>query len=156
MITINIPGKGELILKNVVLDFNGTIALDGKILPGIKEKLNEISAVMDIYILTADTFGTCTSACSNITGKVKILKEPLGSTEKLKFIQKLGANKTIAFGNGTNDEMMLREAILGIAVLGPEGASFNALTAADVIVTDIVRGLDLLLKPKRLLATLRG
>ncbi|KUK82722.1 MAG: Soluble P-type ATPase [Pelotomaculum thermopropionicum] len=156
MFTINIPGNGWFTLKNVILDFNGTIALDGDILPGVKEKLNQISNIMDIYILTADTFGTCASACSNIKGKITILKEPLGSIEKLEFIHKLGANETIAIGNGTNDEMMLKEAILGIAVLGPEGASFKALTAADVIVPDIICGLTLLLKPKRLVATLRG
>jgi soluble P-type ATPase len=155
MIKISIPGKGVLALKNVVLDFNGTIALDGNILPGVKEKLDELSVVTDIYILTADTFGTCVSACSNLNGKVITLKEPLGSAEKLKIIQKLGTNETVAFGNGTNDEMMLKEAIIGIAVLGPEGTSVKALTAADVIVPDIICGLNLLLKPIRMVATLR-
>lgn len=156
MVNIDIPGKGKLALKNVVLDFNGTIALDGALIPKVKERLNALSAILDIYILTADTFGTCCSTCSHINGKIKILKEHLGAPEKLKFIEMLGAEETVAIGNGTNDELMLKGAALGIAVLGHEGASVKAVNAADVVVTDIVCGLDMLLNPKRLVATLRG
>lgn len=156
MITVDIPGRGKLTLKNIVLDFNGTMALDGVLLPGVKERLNALSADLDIYVLTADTFGTGRSACSGITCQVGILSDPLGAPEKLKFIEKLGAQETVTVGNGTNDSLMLAGAALGIMVLGPEGASVKALTAADVVVTDINQGLDMLSNPKRLLATLRG
>jgi soluble P-type ATPase len=40
-------------------------------------------------------------------------------------------------------------------VLGPEGLCAAALRAADVVVTDPCDGLDLLLMPARLIATLR-
>lgn len=156
MLTVDIPGRGKLTLKNIVLDFNGTLALDGELLPGVKERLNALSAHLDIYVLTADTFGTCRSTCTGIKGKVEILTEPLGAPEKLKFIKKLGAHETVTVGNGTNDSLMLADAALGIMVLGPEGASVKALLAADVVVTDIKHGLDMLANPKRMVATLRG
>lgn len=156
MITLDIPGMEKLFLKNIVLDFNGTIALDGKLLPGVQEKLNSLADSLDIYILTADTFGTVLSACSSINGKVIILKESIGSGEKLKFIESLGARETAAVGNGTNDMLMLAGAALGIAVTGPEGTSIKAAMAADVAVKDINTGLDMFLNPKRLVATLRG
>ncbi len=156
MLNIAIPGKGKLTIKNIVLDFNGTIALDGVLLTGVQEKLNALAADLNIYILTADTFGTASTACAAINGKVVILPGPLVAGEKLKFIKELGERLTAAIGNGTNDCLMLKEAVLGIAVTGPEGASAEALLAADVVVRDINCGLDLFLNPKRLVATLRG
>lgn len=142
-------------MKNIVLDFNGTIALDGNLIPGVQERLNSLADSLAIYILTADTYGTVLSACSSINGKVIVLKETIGSGEKLKFIQMLGARETAAIGNGANDVLMLKEAALGITVAGPEGASVKALMAADVAVKDINDGLGLLLNPNRLVATLR-
>jgi soluble P-type ATPase len=58
-------------------------------------------------------------------------------------------------GNGNNDELILKEAALGIAILGDEGISVTALKQADIMVKNISDALDLLLKPKRLMATLR-
>jgi soluble P-type ATPase len=50
---------------------------------------------------------------------------------------------------------MLREAALGIAVLGPEGLALDALQSADMVVPDIHAALSLLQDPRRLVATLR-
>ena len=50
---------------------------------------------------------------------------------------------------------MLKTAALRIAVLGPEGMAAGLLGASDVLVRDICEGLDLLLNPQRLVATLR-
>ncbi|MCL6636191.1 MAG: ATPase P [Peptococcaceae bacterium] len=156
MISVEIPGRGRLDLRHIVLDFNGTMALDGVLLPGVEERLNTLAGTLDVYVLTADTFGTGRAACAGINCRVEILNEPMGAPEKEKFIKELGAGETVAVGNGTNDSLMLAGAALGIMVLGPEGASVKALVAADVAVTDINHGLDMLLNPKRLVATLRG
>lgn len=155
MITLDIPGMEKLLLKNMVLDFNGTIALDGNLIPGVQERLNSLAETLDIYILTADTFGTVATACANINGKVTVLKEYIGSVEKLNFVVSLGSRETAAIGNGANDVLMLEGAALGVAVTGPEGVSAKSVTSADVVVKDINEGLDLFLNPKRLVATLR-
>lgn len=155
MLTVEIPGAEKLAVKNIVLDFNGTIALDGLLLPGVEERLNALSGLARVYILTADTFGTCKNACSPVKCKVVILGGSPGAEEKLNIIKKLGAKETAAFGNGVNDRLMLAEAALGVLVLGPEGASAKTFAAADIVVTDINDGLDLLLKPKRMAATMR-
>jgi soluble P-type ATPase len=60
-----------------------------------------------------------------------------------------------AIGNGRNDQLMLAAAALGIAVVQEEGAAIESLSAADVVLPDIRSALDLLLFPKRLIATLR-
>ncbi len=50
---------------------------------------------------------------------------------------------------------MLEKAKLGILVIQEEGAAPSTLLAADVVCTDIMSALNLLLHPLRLTATLR-
>jgi len=50
---------------------------------------------------------------------------------------------------------MLETAAIGIVVLGSEGASVDALRTADIVATNPLVALDLVLNPKRLVATLR-
>ena len=118
MITIKIPGYRTLCLQNLLLDYNGTIALDGEIPEPVREQLLRLSEEVDIYVLTADTHGTAAQICADL--------------------------------------LMCRDAALSVAVIGPEGAHGRLLSDADVCVTSINDGLDLLLKPKRLIASLRG
>jgi soluble P-type ATPase len=70
-------------------------------------------------------------------------------------VQRLGAGRTAAIGNGRNDEAMLRAAALGMAVVGPEGAATAAMLAADLVTNSVVDALDLLLDPATLASTLR-
>ncbi|WP_027717289.1 HAD family hydrolase [Desulfovirgula thermocuniculi] len=155
MLAVEIPGRGRLELEHLVLDFNGTMACDGKLLPGVEERLNALADVLTVHILTADTFGTAAQACRGIKATVHVLEPGEGAGQKERFIARLGPERTVTVGNGTNDTLMLGKAALGIIVLGPEGTSVKALLAADVVVSNICDGLDLLLHPKRLVATLR-
>jgi soluble P-type ATPase len=72
------------------------------------------------------------------------------------FVERLGPAGVIAFGNGRNDVAMLRLAAIGVAILAGEGVAIEALQAADVLASGPVEAIDLVLKPKRLIATLRG
>lgn len=155
MIQVDIPGRDPLAIGHLVLDFNGTMAKDGVLIPGVEERLNRLAGQLAVHVLTADTFGTGREACRNIKAAVHILEPGEGGSQKENFITRLGKEQTATFGNGTNDARMLAAAALGIMILGPEGASVQALRAADVVVTDINTGLDMLLHPKRLVATLR-
>ena len=58
---IEIPGYKTLDLDYLVLDYNGTIAVDGLIPPAIKERLLLLGDSFKIYVLTADTHGTASS-----------------------------------------------------------------------------------------------
>ncbi|MBC7105750.1 MAG: ATPase P [Firmicutes bacterium] len=156
MLRVEIPGRGPLELEHLVLDFTGTLSRDGSLLPGVRERLEELARHLKIYVLTADTFGTAREACRGLPAEVRLLEEPIGGPEKGRFVRGLGAGRVVAVGNGANDAPMVREAALGIVVLGPEGAAVQAALAADVLVRDVLDGLDLLLHPRRLVATLRG
>jgi soluble P-type ATPase len=155
MITIDIPGWGNTDIENILLDLNGTLATDGKIPTEVKEKINALSDRVSIYILTADTQGTGDEELKDL--KAKLIKMPGKDSKhgKFEFIKDLEIEKTVAIGNGNNDQIILKEAGLGIAVLGDEGMSVSAMKNADIVVKSIFDALDLFLKPKRLLATLR-
>ena len=62
----------------------------------------------------------------------------------------------MAIGNGRNDILMLKEALLGIGIVQMEGASTAIFGAADLLCTSIINALNLLLHPTRLQATLRN
>ncbi|MDR9755590.1 MAG: HAD family hydrolase [Thermoanaerobacterales bacterium] len=147
---------GELNLQHLVLDYNGTIAFDGSLIQGVEEKLNQLADALNIYIVTADTFGTVRQKCRNIKGKMKVLSSSNGALEKEQFVESLGTEKVVAVGNGVNDSLMLKKAALGIIVIGEEGAASLALNNADIIVKDIHDALDLLLNKTRIKATLRS
>lgn len=155
MIKVEIPGWGAIEVENFVVDLNGTLATDGKIPPEVKKKLNELSEKAAIYILTADTQGTAIEDCQGIKGKLVTTSEEESADAKFEFLESLDLEKTVVIGNGSNDQRILKEAGLGIAVLGAEGLSASALKQADLFVKDVSDALDLFTKPKRLIATLR-
>ena len=156
MITIDIPGWGNIDIENIVLDLNGTIATDGEIPLELKEKIASLVEKTNIYILTADTQGTAAEEVRDIRVELIRISEEKSKEAKFEFLKKLNLENTVVIGNGNNDQLILKEeAALGIVVLGDEGMSISAMKNADVVVKDISNALDLFLKPKRLIATLR-
>jgi len=155
MLNIEIPGVNTLKLIHLVLDFNGTLAADGKIIDGVKEALDYLSKDLHIHIITADTFGTVKCQAQDLPARIKVLTTADQAAEKAEYIRRLGCGQTAAIGNGANDRLMLKEAALGILVIGPEGCSAQTLQTADIITGQIRDALALLQHPKRIGATLR-
>jgi soluble P-type ATPase len=155
MIAIDAPGWGTRRIEHLVMDFNGTLACDGMLLPGVDERLMRLSMKVRLHLVTADSFGTVSDESRRFELALKIIKKGAEDAQKAELVQRLGPLQVAVIGNGRNDVGMLREAGLSIAVLGPEGASAEALAAATLVCPDILSALDLLLHPKRLAATLR-
>ena len=155
MIHIDIPGHDALHIKTLLMDFNGTLALDGYLLDGVSGRLENLSRILDLVVLTADTFGLVAKSCSGLPLKIQKTRKGHEALQKQAVLEEFGVDCTAAIGNGANDVMMLEKACLGIAVLGPEGLCPRAIAAADICVPDICCGLDMLLFPKRIVATLR-
>ncbi|MGB9715230.1 MAG: HAD family hydrolase [Thermodesulfovibrionales bacterium] len=155
MLEIDIPGFGLVKLEHLVSDFTGTLSFDGKLLPGVKSRLNKIAKLLKVHILTADTFGKARQELEGVNCKMHILTGEDHDIQKEEYVKKLGAENVVAFGNGNNDRRMLKTARLGIAVSLGEGCALDALMSADIFVTSAKDGLDLLLNPKRCKATLR-
>lgn len=131
------------------------MALDGAVLPGVRERVAQLRPVLTVHLVSADTQGTLAAVAEDLG----VIPHRLGpgdeGEQKAALVGRLGADRVVAIGNGANDAQMLERAALGIAVLGPEGLAVPCLQAADVVVGDILAALDLLLFPRRLVATLR-
>ena len=155
MIKIDIPHGPQLNLEYLVLDLNGTLAVDGVILPGVAKRIASLSERLDIFLLTANTHGGGENIAEELGIQFIQLTPGPGGEQKEGFVKDLGVKQVVAMGNGTNDAAMLRTAALGIAVNGAEGAAPGAILSADIYVPNIRDALDLLLFPNRLRATLR-
>jgi len=155
MLNIVISSRGVISLEYMVLDVNGTIALDGQIIPGVDERLDKLGELLGLWLVSADTQGTLASLAAGLQVQTRLLQPRGEAAQKAALVEELSARRVVAIGNGANDEAMLRRAALGIAVMGNEGLAVACLNAADVIVPDIGSALDLLLWPRRLIATLR-
>jgi P-type E1-E2 ATPase len=156
MIEIDIPGYRMLRLAHLVLDYNGTLAQDGVLVDGVKERLHALSGTLQIHIVTGDTFGKARDSLIGIPCELLVLPTEGQDQLKREYIQQLGCETTVCVGNGRNDRLMLQEAGLGIAVVQAEGAAVHTLLAAAVLSPDILAALDLLIYPLRLVATLRS
>lgn len=155
MMELEIPGFGKLLLSHLVADYNGTLAVDGRLIPGAAEKLNRLAALLELHVVTADTFGIARQELRGINCVLHILAGENHDRQKEAYVEKIGSGEVVALGNGRNDSLMLAASRIGIAVTEKEGCAVAALVAADILVHSALDGLDLLLNPKRLLATLR-
>ena len=141
MIKLEIPGWKKLDIKYLVCDYNGTLACDGKLIPGISDFLIGISQQVQIYVITADTFGFAAEQLKDLPVKFEILPQDNQAERKAEFIIELGSENCCCLGNGRNDKLMLQKSALGICLLQKEGAAIEAI--------------QLLKYPRRLIATLR-
>lgn len=155
MIKLDIPGRGVFEFENIVLDLNGTISVDGKIHPKAREKINVLAKRAKIYVLTADTRGRAEQILAKLKAETILLSSNNTSREKVEFIQAIGANRTVAIGNGYNDHLMVKAAALGLCIIGREGASAETMKRSDVVFQNVLDALDFLLRPLRNKATLR-
>ena len=156
MIEITIPGFKHLRLRHLVLDYNGTLAVDGRMIDGVESRLVRLAEDLQVHGVTADTFGKTRAAVADINCTVQILSSENQADAKRDYVRKLEAEETVCIGNGRNDRLMLQEAGLAIAVILAEGAHCASVTAADVVCTSIIDALDLLQNPLRMTATLRS
>jgi soluble P-type ATPase len=156
MIEVEIPGWHVLRLQHLVLDVNGTIALDGVLLPTVEERIAILRSPLNIHLISADTHGGLNGIASQLSvHAIRVRQGESEAEQKALFLRKLGTESVVAVGNGANGVAMLKEAALSIAVVGQEGLATEALEAADVVVLSIEDGLDLLVNPRRLVASLR-
>jgi P-type E1-E2 ATPase len=152
MIHLALPGREVIELHHVVFDINGTLAIDGYLVPGVLDRLQKLSTLLSLHALTAGTHGNMTEIAHALGFPLRLIKN---GEEKAQYVEHLQPEHVIAFGNGVNDVGMLRVAALGVAILGAEGMSPRVLQVADVVTLGPLDAIDLLLKPKRLEATLR-
>jgi len=154
MITIQRPGQPPIDIEHLLIDYEGTLASDGRVHPKAKDKINLLAKRISVYILTKGEREKIEEKLRKLKAEILFFTEGDASREKLDLLRKLGPERTVAIGNGVDDAPMLEEAGFSICVIGREGASGETLKRADLVVTDILNGLDFLLKPLRQKGTL--
>ncbi len=152
---IDVPNYKVLEIDKIVFDINGTLASDGELIEGVEEGINRLAEEFDVYIVTADTFGTASEIIKKIDAELVLDKEDEGAAFKGDYVDSLGSSSVVAVGNGNNDLEMIKKAELGIAVLGPEGASAETMQNADLVIRDINDLFEILTTPNKLKASLR-
>lgn len=155
MIDVTIPGFGHLELSELVCDFNGTLARDGMLIDGVRDRLVQVSRHVNVRVVTADTFGTARAQLNGCACELEVLEPDDQAIAKAAVVERLGASRVVAIGNGRNDRLMLASAALGIAVLGDEGLAGDAAGSGTIVTRHIADALGLLLEPRRIVATLR-
>ena len=155
-IDIDIPDFRHLQLEHLVLDFNGTLAQDGLLLPGVASRLRQLAELVQIHVVTADTCGNAEHELRGLPVTLTLLPPESQIKAKRFYALRLGSDKVAAIGNGRNDLQLLATASLGILVLQREGAFGGCFASSAVVTTSVLDALDLLINPRRLVATLRG
>ena len=155
MIQCNVPGLGEYRLEHLVMDVNGTLAVDGELIEGVAWKLSTLHGLVRIHLLTADTHGKQYLIDQQL-GLTAVRIRPGGEAfQKAEYVNRLGSESVVAVGQGANDVEMLKAARLGICVLSVEGIARDTLLACDLVAPTILSALELLEKPARITASLR-
>jgi P-type E1-E2 ATPase len=152
VLVVRIPEGPTLEIEHLVLDVNGTLTDRGELIDGVSRRLGQLRETLRLHLVSGDTFGTLEQVAQGLDLKPQRVTR---GVEKAEIVRGLGAERCAVIGNGTNDVPALEVAALGIAVLGPEGASGAAVAAADIVCRSIEEALDLLLEPRALAATLR-
>jgi len=155
MIKFSIPGRGDYELEHLVMDVNGTLAIDGQLMDGVAEKVASLRDKLTIHLLTADTHGKQAVIDQQLGLTAVRIAQGGESLQKADYVRKLGSKKVAAIGQGANDAEMLTAAQLGICVMSVEGVAKETLFAADLIAPTILSALELFEKPLRIVASLR-
>ena len=160
-IQITIPHFAQpLRIDHIVTDFTGTLSFRGRLATGVALRLRKLKKLVDIHVVTSDTFCRAESELAAVPLTPHIL-EPgkRHDIQKRNYVQKLGALRVAAFGNGNNDALMLRAVRdsggLAIAVDNGEGCAVRTMANAHLFIVNIANALDLLLDPRRCIASLR-
>lgn len=155
MIELNIPGRGNLQIEHLVLDVNGTLAVDGILIEGVARRIDTLRNRLTIHLLTADTHGGQAAIDHLLNMKAVRIQRGDEAEQKAAYVRNLGADKVAAIGQGANDALMLQIAALSICVMSVEGLALEALQTSQLLLPDILSALELFDKPLRLIASLR-
>jgi len=159
-ILIDIPGWGRRDIRHVVSDYTGTLSCAGRLVAGVAVRLRRLNELVEIHIVSADSFGTARDQLAAVPMPVVILQGEGQDRQKQDYLKNsnIDARNVAAFGNGNNDRLLLQAVKnrgLAIALDNGEGCAVDAILNADVFVVGIANALDLLLDPTRCKATLR-
>ena len=149
----NPAGVEEIELTNIILDLNGTLAVNGIIVDGVKERIQKLKQLgYEVYLFTGDQRGNAAAQAAKLGIKVK---KAISSDEKEKLTKELETEKTVSIGNARIDIGAFKPCALRIGTLQGEGIHTEILEHIDLLVPSVNNALDLLIDPNIFNATMR-
>ncbi len=149
----NVTGVGEIEIKTIVLDLNGTLAVRGEIPTGVKERLNKLRELgFEIVLFTGNQRGNAQEICDGLGITFQVAKS---AAEKESLFLKLDPETTAAIGNARIDNGKFKHAKVSVATLQGEGIHTGILGLVDVIVPSINDALDFFIDADVFAGTMR-
>ncbi len=149
----DIPQVGIIEISTIVLDLNGTLAVRGKIVKGVKKRLTALKKLgIKVILFTGDQRGNASSFAQDLGIE---FKRASSQEEKEHLFLELDIERSAAIGNARIDNGKFRHAKLSIATLQAEGIHTGILKNVDIIVPSINDALDLFIDPNSLKGTMR-
>jgi len=149
----NPTGVGEMELTTIVLDLNGTIAINGEIVLGVEERIEKLKNLgFTIYLFTGDQRGNASVQAQKLGIEVQ---KASTSDEKEELTRKLDVDHAVAIGNARIDIGTFKPCKLRIGTLQSEGIHTGILAHIDILVPSINDALDLLINENSFNATMR-
>lgn len=158
-ISIDIPGFGQRHITTMLTDYTGTLSRKGRLVEGVKDSLRRLADLVDIHVITADTFGFAAEELKDVPVNFLLLTGEHHDVQKRDYGEKLSLEHCVVFGNGNNDRPLLAAAKasggIAISVDNGEGCAIDAILRSHIFIVGAVNALNLLLVPDGCKATLR-
>jgi soluble P-type ATPase len=146
-------GAGTYDLNTIILDLNGTLAVNGQLVTGAEERLLKLKEMgFKILLFSGDQRGNALEL-SERTGIE--LKRATSTEEKEALTNECQLENTVSIGNARIDIGTFRPARLSIATLQGEGIHTEILQHVDILMLSINDALDLLINKDTFEATMR-
>jgi soluble P-type ATPase len=100
MIELNIPGRGWLRLQHLVMDANGTLAMDGSLIKGVAKRIGLLKDRPAIYPLTTDAHEWQAAVDGQINLTAVRIQPGNEAGQKAEYVCKPDAETVVAIGQG--------------------------------------------------------
>jgi soluble P-type ATPase len=145
-----IPNKESFVINTIILDLNGTIAVKGKIIKGVKKRIKKLRNLNYQLILIS---GDHRENAKNIAKRLGI--DYIVTQNKEKEMQKVYKEHCASIGNARIDIGTFKHVKLSILVIEGEGIHVKTIPFADIITKSINDALDLFIDKDSLIATMK-
>lgn len=74
-ITIPYFRDTPLLITRIVSDYTGTLSFDGRLIPGVDDRLRRLKELVKVDVLSADSFGTASGQLAGVPLTPEIYKQ---------------------------------------------------------------------------------
>jgi soluble P-type ATPase len=146
-------GQEQINIENIILDLNGTLAVEGQIADTTKALIIQLKALSyRLVLISGDIRGNAADVAKELGLDLFL---GTSSPEKALQMQQFDSEKTAAIGNARIDIGTFQNAKISIGTLQGEGIHVGILKYIDILVPSIDAALKLFINTKSLEATLR-